>query len=247
LNGSLITLYIFFQNLNVTKDSPVTHSLSDTLARYAPISYFDLIGGIEIGRPMDARSWVVSFLARPSSVFFVTVPDPFLTDFVSRVPPSDLIPDPESAARLLLAGDASLRVPELDAQAQTLFGLAHRAFLASERGTDAIFAKWLHKSFRPCPRTFCRKTQCLPCGLTDDLVPNSLKLLCPACREIYNFREPGFEAVFGAFFGRDYADTLLRLHPEMGEGASPEVYLPRVYGFRVLERPDQPDEDPLEL
>jgi casein kinase II subunit beta len=196
---------------------------------------------------MDARSWVASFLARPPSVFFATVPDAFLTDFASQVPASDLIPDPESAMRLMLTNDPSLRVPELDAQAQILFGLAHRAYLRSESATDAIYRKWEAKAFRPCPRTLCRRVQCLPCGLTDDLVPDSLKMFCPGCREIYNFREPGFETVFGAFFGRECADAVMRLHPEMGGDVNQEVYVPRIYGFRVLERPDLTDEGTAEL
>jgi casein kinase II subunit beta len=200
-----------------------------------------------LGRPMDARSWVASFLSRPSSIFFAAVPDGFLAHFVSQAAPSDQIPDIDSAARLLLTNDASLRVPELDAQAQILFGLAHRAYLASAGGADAIYRKWTVKAFRPCPRTFCRKTQCLPCGLIDDLVPDSLKMLCPGCREIYNFREPGFESVFGAFFGRECADAVMRMHPEMGGGVNPEVYVPRIYGFRVLGRPDAPDEGVVEL
>jgi hypothetical protein len=39
----------------------------------------------------------------------------------------------------------------------------------------------------------------------------------------------------------------MRLHPEMTKDASAEVYLPRIYGFRVLERPNGPDEGSPEL
>jgi hypothetical protein len=72
-------------------------------------------------------------------------------------------------------------------------------------------------------------------------------MLCPGCREIYNFREQGFERIFGAFFGRECAAAVMTLHLAMGGDVNTEVYLPRIYGFRVLERPDLTDEEPVEL
>jgi casein kinase II subunit beta len=163
----------------------------------------------------------------------VILPDPFLSDFHAE--PSDCVPDPESARALILTGSAH---PGLEEQAQVLDGLAHRAYLSTDDALDQIYAKWANREFRPCPRTFCRKVQCLPCGTSEELAP--LKMCCLACRETYSFADPRFEFVFGGFFGREYLSRLVQRHPQLAVEIPSDVYVPRIYGFLLLERPDPP-------
>jgi hypothetical protein len=67
-------------------------------------------------------------------------------------------------------------------------------------------------------------------------------MYCPACREMYNFADPRFESVFGAFFGREYLGRIVVRHPQLAIEMAGEVYVPRIYGFRVLERPESEGE-----
>jgi hypothetical protein len=179
---------------------------------------------------------VDAFLALPSSAFFVRVPPEHLNAFLSTPRPLDSVTDFFGAARVLLGADPPR--PELEREAQILYGWAHRHFLETDAGLDAMRAH-----ARPavkCPRVFCRGTACLPCGV--DAAP-ALKLFCPACREVYQCRDPLFADVPGAFFGREYAERLAALHPELALAGPPAEYVPRIYGFRILERPPQESED----
>jgi hypothetical protein len=63
-------------------------------------------------------------------------------------------------------------------------------------------------------------------------------MFCPSCREIYHFRNPLFADVLGVFFGREYVGRLVAR-----DGAPHEEYVPRIYGFRLLERPPSQDGD----
>jgi hypothetical protein len=61
--------------------------------------------------------------------------------------------------------------------------------------------------------------------------PDSLKMYCPA-----------FDSIFGAFLGKEYLHILDERHPDAASECPPDVCVSRIYGFRVLERHDSPEE-----
>jgi len=191
---------------------------------------------------MQPLIWVDRFLSLPSSQYLVRVTDSFLTDFLSHpnVPETPLDVD---AARSIILDPSHPADDSAQADAAVLYGLAHLEFLQTEAGLALVHAKAVQRVFPHCPRIFCRRTVCLPCGTGPELHDNPVRMFCPTCREIYKI---GNAATPGAFFGMSYIKAMIAAYPDLALDEPVPAYVPRIFGFRLLERPERaPEEDAL--
>jgi hypothetical protein len=60
-------------------------------------------------------------------------------------------------------------------------------------------------------------------------------MFCPTCGEIYKI---GNSKLSGAFFGTEYIDVMIRTYRELARDDPTPIYVPRIFGFRILEQPE---------
>jgi casein kinase II subunit beta len=185
---------------------------------------------------MNADIWVDRFLQRSSSIYFVRVPHSFISELLGSTRFTDSVPQFEVARGLILDPefrlDSSLDVNVIQSQAEILYGLIHAEFLATPDGCTQLMQKRSQSTYGHCPRLFCRRTLCIPCGKRE-VKAAPAKRFCPTCRHIYRFDDSIFSSIDGAYFGMDYIDIMLSLHPEIALAEPSPEYIPRIYGFRI--------------
>jgi casein kinase II subunit beta len=196
---------------------------------------------------MKRLTWIDRFLSGSSAAAFVRVSDPFIQEFLEQPKFRIDLTDLEEAKMLILDPTGSLdfgeKQEEIQAQAEILYGLAHIAFLSTPEGIECMYLKQKEKMFRHCPRIFCKQTPCFPCGVSEDLGVESVKMFCPTCRTVYKTGDDKLDRVDGGYFGMSFVDILLSRHPDMGIVGDSPVYVPRIFGFRVWQRPTETVEE----
>ena len=153
--------------------------------------------------------------------------------------------------------------------AETLYGLIHARYILTSRGLASMYAKvrllsspslspslflpllqhpishnaplqYKRGDFGRCPRVLCEGQNVLPMGQSDVPRTNTVKLFCPRCNDIYypRYRRQGHAD--GSYFGTSFPHIfMLQYAQEVKPAAPKEVYVPRVYGFR-LHKEDRP-------
>jgi casein kinase II subunit beta len=185
---------------------------------------------------MEPIIWVDRFLSFHSPQYLVPVPDAFLADFLNRPAPPDVAHFAAAKSLILSASPPNDDPAQPDAEA--LYGLAHLEFLQTDVGRERLRAKIAAGIFPNCPRLFCAHTGCLPCGVSAELHDNPVMMFCPRCREIYKV---GKADICGAFFGTDYIDAMVKRYPELAADQPTPIYVPRIFGFQILEKDALPD------
>ena len=92
--------------------------------------------------------------------------------------------------------------------------------------------KYKEGEFGKCPRVLCKETHLLPVGLHDVPGKGSVCLYCPHCEDIYTC-PPTYSHIDGAFFGTTFPHLFLQNYPHLRPMKSSEVYVPKIFGFRV--------------
>jgi hypothetical protein len=186
---------------------------------------------------MQPIIWVDRFLSLCSSRYLVRVPDAFLADFLNRPALPGAVAHSEEAKSLILSPSPRADEPA-QPDAEALYGFAHLEFLQTDFGREQLRAKVADGIFPHCPRLFCARATCLPCGVSAELRDNPALMFCPRCKAIYKL---GKAEVCGAFFGMDYLDAMARQYPELAADEPMPKYVPRIFGFQILEQDAQPD------
>ena len=52
-------------------------------------------------------------------------------------------------------------------------------------GLAMVYNRYLQGAYGYCPRALCDKQRVLPCGISDKLRQNRVKVYCPKCEELY--------------------------------------------------------------
>ena len=117
--------------------------------------------------------------------------------------------------------------------AEHLYGLIHARFILTGRGLQAMHEKYRHFHFGRCPRVICRGQATLPIGLSDTPNEESVKLYCPKCEDVFSSRASRHDHIDGAYFGTTFPHLFFLTFPELKPPKSTEVYVPRVFGYRV--------------
>lgn len=180
---------------------------------------------------MAELSFVDQLLQEPTGRFFVRVDSQFIQDHAMDDDVVSVVGDVDEPLRLLLdeARDSSDAVSD---KAKLLYGLIHRKFLLTEDGVQQMIARFNAGDFPHCRRVFCHKHTCLPMGLTETFGVDTMKMFCPNCSDVYTYTQTA--PIDGAFFGSEWIHRLMHDHREIIPSSAPEVYEPRVYGFKVF-------------
>lgn len=189
---------------------------------------------------MKRLEWIQEFLGRPSSFVFVDVDPDFLIKSLDDANLQSKVENFEEAKKLILSNEKTDE--NIQQQAEVLYGLIHARYLNSIEGMEKMVVKQKNHIFPHCPRIFCRKTTCVPYGITDELRDKTIKMFCPNCHEFYNVTDERIIKIDGAYFGPSWVDLLCQRHKELELSNTPE-YVPRIFGFRIYHPPEEPNEE----
>lgn len=95
--------------------------------------------------------------------------------------------------------------------------------------------KFKDVNFGRCHRVYCQGQPVLPCGQSDTPRKTTVNVYCPRCNDLYFPKSSRQGNIDGAYFGTTFPHLfLMSYHAEIPR-PSPQVYVPRVFGFRVHE------------
>lgn len=185
-------------------------------------------------------SWIPWWCAHPGHEFFVEVPEEYIEDDFNMTGLSSQVPLYREALELILDLEPDSETfteaadqATVEASSGIVYGLVHQRYLTSRNGLLAMAEKYDAGHFGLCPRNLCRKTPVLPIGLSDILDEDSVKLYCPSCMDVYNPPNSRFYGIDGAFFGTTFPHLFFMTFPELLPQCQGEVYVPKIYGFKV--------------
>ena len=121
----------------------------------------------------------------------------------------------------------------VESAADTLYGLIHSRFILTNRGLMLMEAKYNLVQFGRCPRALCQGQAVLPVGQSDIPREGSVKVYCPKCNDIYYPRSSRHRGIDGAYWGTTFPHLFLITYPDARPSLPTQIYVPRVYGFRV--------------
>jgi len=170
--------------------------------------------------------------------FFCEVDDSYAQDGFNLTGLSSQIPYYDHALDMILDVEPSDVLSDeqqemVENDAENLFGLIHARYILTSRGLHAMLEKYRQCHFGRCPRLLCRGQATLPVGISDTTNTESVKLYCPKCEDVYNCRSTRHENIDGAYFGTTFPHLFFLTFPELKVPKTAEVYVPRVFGFRV--------------
>lgn len=115
-----------------------------------------------------------------------------------------------------------------------LYGLVHARFILTSRGMAAMREKFKNADFGRCPRVFCQGQPVLPCGQSDLLRQNTVKIFCPKCGDLY-YPKSKYTGLHmdGAYFGTTFSHLFLLTYNDQKPERNEQVYTPRIYGFKI--------------
>lgn len=123
----------------------------------------------------------------------------------------------------------------VDSASELLYGLIHARYILTSRGLHAMKHKFQSVDFGRCPRVKCNGHPVLPVGRSDTACHYSVNVYCPVCGDIYAPKSLRAASLDGAYFGRTFAHLFLMVYPKLVPTAPTDVYIPKIYGFRVAE------------
>jgi casein kinase II subunit beta len=62
---------------------------------------------------------------------------------------------------------------------------------------------------------------------------STVRIYCPKCQDIYYPRLARHTSIDGAYFGTTFPHLLLQTYPELQPPPVTQVYVPRIYGFKI--------------
>jgi casein kinase II subunit beta len=208
----------------------------------------------------EASPWVQWLVSQPGFEWMVPVDSAFIADSFNLYglrksrESLELITNGAAPA----PGEWDARTEELFGAARDLYGLVHARFLLTSRGVSLMLARYENGDFGVCPRHLCGGTPVLPVGVSGEPDEAPAMVYCPRCEDVYalpasvpylagkadaiccadehsegtlGVNVPG--DLDGSFFGPSFPHMLLLVKPQLMPPKLPDVYVPRVYGFRV--------------
>jgi len=186
----------------------------------------------------EDMSWIQWFCSLKGNEFFCEIDEDFIQDDFNLTSLRPLVPNYDYALDLILDADTDDDLSEeqqeiIETAAEYLYGLIHARFILTTRGMLAMVEKYQNVDFGRCPRVLCKGQRALPVGITDLPRTNTVKIFCPSCQDVYYPRLRRHSNIDGAYFGTTFAHLLLQTYPELQPIPSEEVYVPKIYGFRI--------------
>lgn len=196
-----------------------------------------------------SRRWLQTFLELPKSRYFVRIDEEFLANSFNVFGLKPKVSQFSAAYELLRRNkvnprdDPQVTFEEIAEQAEILYGLLHVRFITTKPGLHLMLEKYQKGEFQACPRVFCRGTQCLPYGISEELGKETIKMYCPCCCDIYRVNNPELASIDGAFFGPNWVHMFLHKYKQLVPKDRPRVYVPKIFGFRICHPSDAETSD----
>ncbi|KAF4718389.1 hypothetical protein FOZ63_004130, partial [Perkinsus olseni] len=126
---------------------------------------------------------------------------------------------------------------EIYREAVDLYGLIHARYCLTPRGLSVVKEKYLRGDYGTCPRVYCNGQHVLPTGrVGEELRVEPVKLYCPKCEQLYVPRQKHAH-LDGAYFGASLPSLFFQTFPKLIPAEVPVYFEPRVFGFKVHNRP----------
>jgi len=185
-------------------------------------------------------SWSTWFCSLRGNEFFCEVEEDYIDDDFNLSGLSTQVPYYEYALDMILDNEPPLEFRLTDQQqellesaAEMLYGLIHARYIVTARGLAVMLEKFKSCDFNRCPRVSCGGQPCLPVGTSDIPGQSTVKVFCPKCEDIFFPRTEYQCSIDGAYFGTTFPHLLLMTYPMYRPPKSNEVYVPRMFGFKL--------------
>jgi len=186
----------------------------------------------------EGQTWISWYCAIRENNFFCEVEEEFIQDSFNLCGLSSMVPYYDNALDLILDVDTQLDALTdeqhefAESAAEVLYGLIHARFILTARGMQKIFEKYQNVDFGRCPRVYCQGQPLLPVGLSDLPRLFNVNVYCPSCRDIFHPKRNA--NLDGAYFGTTFPHLFLLANPELvASTKTQQVYVPRIFGFRI--------------
>lgn len=199
--------------------------------------------------------WVRRFCQSPGHEFFCVVPASFIAEEFNWLGlPYDLegidlllgktLPHvgSSSASAAAAATPSSIEDEALFMAARRMYGLIHARFIVTQKGLNAMKAKFEAAEFGRCPRLACEAQAVLPMGTREMGAANQegqeddeeeegkngnaavdvnggggggVQVFCPSCRQVYRPENAYHQSLDGMFWGSSFAHLFMLAFPEL--------------------------------
>ncbi|KAI8852081.1 casein kinase II, regulatory subunit [Chytridium lagenaria] len=211
----------------------------------------------------SALSWISWYCSLPGHEFFLEVPEEFIEDDFNLTGLNTSVVLYNEALDMILdlepsANQAQSQISLIESAAETLYGLIHQRYLLTRPALQLMAERLRDLSFGMCPRYGCGSMGTLPCGRSDQLGIDTVKMFCGRCCDIYHPREYFFyyqniiltyvvrqniKNLDGAFFGTTFPHLLFLTFPELIPPLTSPPRLTTSSSFRVSRASHRSEED----
>ncbi|KAJ8634452.1 hypothetical protein MRB53_027788 [Persea americana] len=191
----------------------------------------------------DDSTWISWFCGLRGNELLCEVDEDYIQDDFNLCGLQGLVPYYDYALDMILDSDSfsgeldGEEHSEIESAAELLYGLIHARYIVTSKGLNAMHDKYKRADFGRCPRVFCGGQPCLPVGSSDIPHSGSVKIYCPKCEDLYFPRCKYQSNMDGAYLGTTFPHLFLMTYPSAKPAKPVQGYVPRVFGFKLHEKP----------
>lgn len=177
--------------------------------------------------------WITHFTDKKENRYLCKINETFLADRFNFFGLKEKIEDFEEAYQVIRDKRASFN-GETEAD---VYYLAHQRYIYTSSGLESILDKVLNYEYGKCSRIGCKEIPLIPLGLSNEPRKFGTKLYCHNCNNVYEPRT-SLKHLDGCAWGLGYAHFLILAYPFHFEKKAYEPYIPRLFGFRIVQSED---------
>ncbi|KAJ3101224.1 casein kinase 2 regulatory subunit [Phlyctochytrium planicorne] len=196
----------------------------------------------------SALSWISWYCSLPGHEFFLEVPEDFIEDDFNLTGLNTAVVLYNEALDMILDLEPTTvhgqnQISLIESAAETLYGLIHQRYLLTRPALQIMAERLKDFAFGVCPRFGCSGMGTVPCGRSDQLGLDTVKMFCGRCCDIYHPRESKYQNLDGAFFGTTFPHMLFLTFPELIPPVTSPPRLTTSSSFRVSRSSHRSGED----
>ncbi|KAJ1677097.1 casein kinase 2 regulatory subunit, partial [Spiromyces aspiralis] len=197
--------------------------------------------GDDIDTGSEEISWISWFCSLNGHEYFCEVPEDFIEDEFNLTGISQMVHNYNEAIDRILDIEDDYHMWDeakrsmVDQAAEVVYGLIHARYIVTRNGLNDMAEKFENCEFGICPRTGCKNSLVVPCGVSDVLGVDSVKLYCPNCIDVYTPPNRRLDYVDSAFFGTTFPHLFFLTFPDYLPPRNMRIYKPKIFGFNISE------------